>query len=89
MIVDAGGGTIDVSSYKRKSSKATGTSLRNHTYGEIAIPQCSYNHFFDAEFNPIWNRSFSWIRIRHDSCETISGRYRCFAGFHELFADCV
>jgi len=50
VIVDAGGGTIDVSSYKRRNVRAAGTGLRNHTYGEIAIPRCSYNHLFQLDF---------------------------------------
>lgn len=50
VIVDAGGGTIDVSSYRRNNLKAAGTSLRRHTYGEIAIPRCSCNPLFELEF---------------------------------------
>jgi len=37
VIVDAGGGTIDISSY-RKSISAT----QVETYEEVAAPQCAY-----------------------------------------------
>ncbi|PBK90614.1 hypothetical protein ARMGADRAFT_1166925 [Armillaria gallica] len=38
MIIDAGGGTVDISTYSR-----AGTSRNNKSYEEIAIPQCTYS----------------------------------------------
>jgi hypothetical protein len=44
MIIDAGGGTVDISTY-------TFTSAAPIKVKEIAIPDCMCPHFWDVQFN--------------------------------------
>ena len=67
-IVDAGGGTIDVSSYSRNLKAA------KETFEEVAAPQCTVTFNFSSfDSRIIFIRSFLWLRLRQHSCEALLG----------------
>ena len=85
MIVDAGGGTIDVSAYQQRSRTmgrlaailpSAALRLGRQPFKEISAAKCSS---FPQTSNKIsltlQDRPFSWIGIRFPPCE---GGYRWF-----------
>jgi hypothetical protein len=56
VIVDAGGGTIDVSTYKRVEKES------KRTIAEIAAPQCKFKPLFQIPSLPL-SRLFSGARL--------------------------
>ena len=68
VIVDAGGGTIDISSY----SKNIVGEARNR-FEEVAAPQCEQYPNFRFSNLIIAHRSFPWLDLRDRECLTIPG----------------
>ena len=68
VIVDAGGGTIDISSYSKNLGEGRAR------FEEVAAPQCNI-YFLKLYFsNPIiTHRLFSWLGFRDHECSTILG----------------
>jgi hypothetical protein len=68
VIVDAGGGTIDISSYSRNQKEG---------FEEIAAPQCSL--FFIAwkfiNLRSLYTRSLPWLLLCDQECKTVFGGY--------------
>jgi hypothetical protein len=63
-IVDAGGGTIDISAYRRTSESPHSQSY----YEEIAPPQCTSCALCHLNIYLIGlNRSFPWINLCYSS----------------------
>ena len=67
VIVDAGGGTIDISSYSKNVGGAKAT------FEEVAVPRCEiyliiYDFYF---FQTLPTRPFSWISLCDGACPTI------------------
>jgi hypothetical protein len=66
VIVDAGGGTIDISSYSKNVREG------KHRFEEVAPPQCNY--LFSAlifQISFIAHRHFSWVGLHHSACPRI------------------
>ena len=70
-IVDAGGGTIDISSYSKNVTAA------KETFEEVAAPQCTLHSLSDIVLfrRVITIRSFLWLRLRQHPCEALLGEY--------------
>ena len=68
MIVDAGGGTIDISSYSRN---------QNENFEEIAAPQCSFVFitFKIGNFRSLYIRSFPRLCFCDLPRKTVFGEY--------------
>ena len=68
MIVDAGGGTIDISSYSRN---------QKGDFEEIAAPQCSFvfNNLKIAYFRSLYTRSLTWLYFCDLPCKTVFREY--------------
>jgi hypothetical protein len=68
VIVDAGGGTVDISSYSRN---------QKGEFEEIAAPQCSFvfNALKIANFRSLYNRSFSRLCFCDYLCKTVFREY--------------
>ena len=66
VIVDAGGGTIDISSYSKNIGEA------KYRFEEVAAPQCNFC-FLNLIFqnSSMTHRLFSWISLRHGACPII------------------
>jgi len=70
VIVDAGGGTIDISSYSKNVEAGT------TRFAEVAAPQCNRCHLNLYFSNLIvTHRPFSWLDLRNFECSTIPGEY--------------
>ena len=68
VIVDAGGGTIDISSYSKN------VGARTTRFAEVAAPQCNSRHLNLYFSNLIvTHRPFSWLDLRNHECSTIFG----------------
>ena len=68
VIVDAGGGTIDISSYSKSVGEA------KHRFEEVAAPQCNYlfsQPTLIFQISSFTCRPFSWIGLRHGACPII------------------
>jgi hypothetical protein len=66
VIVDAGGGTIDISSYSKIIREG------KHRFEEVASPQCNY--LFSAlifQISFIAHRPFSWVGLHQSACPKI------------------
>jgi len=68
VIVDAGGGTIDISSYSKNVGEGTAR------FEEVAAPQCDIC-FLNFHFSnlTITHRPFSWLGLCDHACSTIPG----------------
>jgi hypothetical protein len=68
VIVDAGGGTVDISSYTKNVGEAGGR------FEEVAAPQCNMP-FLNSHFSNliVTHRPFSWLGVREHACSTILG----------------
>ena len=85
MIVDAGGGTIDVSAYQQRSRSiarfaamlpSTALRLGTQPFEEISAAKCSlFPRISNKTSLTLQDRPFSWIGIRFPPCE---GAYRWF-----------
>ena len=63
VIVDAGGSTIDISSYSKNIGEA------KHRFEEVAAPQCNFLFSqLDFQNSSITHRLFSWIGLHHSAC---------------------
>ncbi|KAF8155273.1 hypothetical protein BJ912DRAFT_1050978 [Pholiota molesta] len=84
VIVDAGGGTIDVSSYSRN------TSVSKETFEEVAAPQC---HFHGSVFVSIHARLFLGNYLAEspfaDDIEHIDGRRAVLRALHRCIIKAV
>ncbi len=70
VIVDAGGGTVDISTYSSVQSAGRSTQ---RSFEEITAPQCTQPLFLDALSKlMLLERSFHWISIRHQECQEAS-----------------
>ena len=61
VIVDAGGGTIDISSYSQNVAEG------KNRFAEVAAPRCNYlfSQLGFSKCHPIAHRPFPWIGLRH------------------------
>ena len=67
VIVDAGGGTIDISSYSKN---------KDENFEEVAAPQCSFSLFLKfANFRSLYSRSLLRFCFCDDQCETVFREY--------------
>ena len=68
VIVDAGGGTVDISSYSRNQKES---------FEEIAAPQCSFvlNTFKFANIRLLHTRSLPRLCFCDRPCNTVFGEY--------------
>ena len=69
VIVDAGGGTVDISSYSRS---------QKGNFEEIAAPQCSFVFItlkIAVNFRSLYTRSLPWFCFCDHPCKTIFGAY--------------
>ena len=68
VIVDAGGGTVDISSYSRN---------QNGSFEEIAAPQCSFvfNILKIAYFRSLYTRSLPRLCFCDHECKTVFREY--------------
>ena len=68
MIVDAGGGTVDISSYSRNQKEE---------FEEIAAPQCLFvfSTLKIANFRSLYTRSLPWLCFCDHLCETVFREY--------------
>ena len=68
VIVDAGGGTVDISSYSRDQKES---------FEEIAAPQCSFDFYTlkVANFRSLYPRSLPWLCLRDSPCKTVFREY--------------
>ena len=68
VIVDAGGGTVDISSYSRNQKE---------NFEEIAPPQCSFVLIIlkIANFDSLYARSPPWLCFCNHPCETVFREY--------------
>ena len=68
VIVDAGGGTVDISSYRRNQKEI---------FEEIAAPQCSFVFYTlkIANFRSLYTRSLSWLCFCDPLCKKFFGEY--------------
>ena len=68
VIVDAGGGTLDISSYSRNEKKI---------FEEIAAPQCSFvfTTLKIADFRSLNTRSLPRLRFCDPPCKTVFREY--------------
>ena len=68
VIVDAGGGTVDISSYCRN---------QNESFEEIAAPQCSFVFitFEIANFRLLYTRSLPGLGLCDHLCKTVFREY--------------
>ena len=68
VIVDAGGGTIDISSYSKNVGE------RTTRFAEVAASQCNSCHLnLYLSKLIVTHRSFSWLDLRDHECSTILG----------------
>jgi hypothetical protein len=66
MIVDAGGGTIDISTYKK-------TSPQGKSYEEVSAPQCMFSFPRISDYLIVSHvfRLLSGIYICHGECKAV------------------
>jgi hypothetical protein len=71
VIVDAGGGTVDISSYSRNLNSP------KESFEEIAAPQCSllFINLNFGSFLSLHTRSLPWLCFCYLPCKTILGEY--------------